>query len=362
MKKYLLIALAGMLFACASPEKKFEKGNYQSAFNGALKELTKGKRGKNKDILNRSFREILKQHNSQYALDMRSGQVRDWASAFNDRNNIIEDYIKAKRWLSDDFDRQIEIYEEEQIVLAQDITGYYEDMADNSMELFFSRGDKIAAQEAFAHYQNAIQFDDDNDTLVVKLNQALEAGTIHILFEADSWDFRYEYEIDRTFKDVERKSGGFLQVYFEENIPSVDCRIEIDFNSLDIDVGKSTEVKEFSKRIKDGTETVIDTSGKRTEVDKYITVTGSVVIVTEIKKYDWEARSRVNQMSEFCDFRTRSFNTAFIDEIEYYDLSGDQRAIPFEYKTTSQEKFIDEDNVVGDLIDDIYHQVIRVYF
>lgn len=362
MRSILFIFLVGVL-SCASPQKNLEKGNFQKAYSGALSELEKGQRGKNKDILNRAFNEMLESHLTEYELLLRANDLEDLELAYGKRDRVIVDYLKGKRWLSDDFDAQMQNIETEQLDLQDELAETFLGFGNEAMHIYNMNGDKMAAQDAFGFYNKAEQYNLNNEELHQLVNRALLVGTIHILFEADAWDFSYEWDVDRIFKNIERESEGFYQVYFEDIIPHVDCRVEIDFNNLNMSRNRENDIREFTERIQDGYETIIDTTGKTRKEPKYIDIKGAVKIIREIRSYTWEARVKSDRVNNYCDFRSRNFETSFTTESLTYELSGDRRAIPNEYKSQPQDKFKgDEDDIVEDMIEDIYEQVVRYYF
>lgn len=362
MRSVLLMLLIGFL-SCASPQKNLDKGNFRKAYNGALSELEKGKRGKNKDILNRAFNEMVKSHLTDYELLMRTNDLEKMEVAFNKREDVIINYLKGKRWLSDDFDTQLNSFETEQVDLQNELVLSFKSLGDEALDVFYATGDKLPAQDAFGFYNKALQFDNTNEELQLLSTKALQAGTVFILFEVDIWDFSHQWDIDRRFEDIEDESEGFYQIYYEQIIPQVDCRVEVDFNNLDVSNNRETEIREFTDRIQDGFETVIDTSGKTRKEPKYVDISGSVTIVKEIKNYTWQARVRTDRINNYCDFRSHNFETAFGTERVNFNLSGDTRAIPNEYKNQSQNNFRDdEDDIIDEMIDDMYNQIVRYYF
>jgi len=361
--KNLVLLLSVFILSCASPQKNFEKGNFGKAYKGALSELEDGKRGKNKSILNRSFNEMLKAHQTEYNLIMRDADIQDWEQAFNKRENLIVDYLKGERWLDDDFNVPMDKITDANNELSDNIGKEYELMGNDAMALYSTNGDKRIAQDAFRFYNKMAEYDPNNSMLNTYINQSLEAATVHILFDADVWDFRYQYDIDRKFKNLENQSDGFIQIYFEENIPHADCMVEIDFNDLDVRVRQESNVQEFTEQIQDGFETVTDTSGRVRKEPIYKDVSGSVTTTTEYKEHYWEVRVKTNSYTNFCDFRSKNFDSLITLERNTYRLSGDERAIPSRFKNQRDEEFRDdEDDVAEDLIDDLYNQIVRYYF
>ena len=98
-----------------SPQKHFEKGNFEKAFQGALKDLEKSSSDrKKKNILNKSFEQIVLQHQTDWQLAQHSNHIEDLEDVYDDRSQLVDNYLKAKRWLNVSFSSTLETIETEQ--------------------------------------------------------------------------------------------------------------------------------------------------------------------------------------------------------------------------------------------------------
>jgi len=351
--------------ACASPQKNFRKGNYEKAFSGTLKNLEKGGSDrKDKQILNKSFNELLKRYKNENSDLAQTNHIEDWEDSFVAADELIAKYNSASRFLDSDFDTPLESIILDNEELGSQIADNYFELANMSMGDFNASGDKLAAQDAFLmyekvkYYDRKLQYADINNLL----EGALEAGTIIVIVDADTWELSYGWDVDRRFDDVERiRAGNFYAVYFEENIDNSDCFLEVDFGSLNIRESEGSSTERFTERIVDGYETVTDSSGT-TRNPIYKNVSGTVTILRQEVLYEWDARVRTRSYTDYCDFRNNSFDSRITDRRERYQISGDERAIPDRYKTNGTDFNFSESEVVDDLIDDIYNQFIRYYF
>jgi len=264
MKKYFqLLALIVFIAACRSPQKSFDKGNYEKAYKAALKSIKKGKKSrKDKTILNKSFNELVKLKSDKAQTHLYSDMIEDWEVAYAEYGELLDLYYSGKVYLDSDFDRQMASIETATDSLGGDIAENYYELGKMSMEGYDDTYNKGYAQEAYAYYSKTLAYDNEYAEIDSLLDDAYNKGVILILVEADSpFDRSYSWEIDRRFSDIERESSGFNQIVYERMIEA-DCVLEIDFSSLDRDIRESRSVESFQERIEDGYETKVDTAGR----------------------------------------------------------------------------------------------------
>ncbi len=364
--KSLVYILAFPLFiiACASPQKSFNKGNYSKSFSSAFKELEKNKNTrKNKTILNQSFKELMYEHNQSRSKLLRSDLIEDWEEAYSNSIKIIDRYEKAKRYLNSKYDSisdQI-IYDND--LLEEGIAENYWYLALDEMTAFNENHNKFSAQDAHHYFSKSQQYNVQYETLDSLLHVSLNAGTIHILFETNAWDAKYNWKIDNKFRNIISKSRGFIKVHYENLASFADCRVNIDFNNLEVSESENTFSDSYSKEIQSGYETKIDSSDNTQSIPKYIEVTGEVVTSKVTRRYNWRINSIVRSQSPFCKLNNRSFNSEKSFSYESYQYTGDSRAIPDKYKNyVKDDTRQKEDRIIENLINDVYRKVSNAYF
>ena len=363
--KVLLLSLLTfvLVLSCASPQKSFDKGNYEKAYKQAVKNVAKGSnKRKDRTLLNKSFNEILKEKSDNIDRYASSNVIEDWEEAYKEYESLIDLYYDGKRYLDKEYVTLMGQKETEQQQLQNDIAQNYLELGHMKMDQYESNGNKRFAQEAHEYYTRTQYYDPYNDTIDALLVSSYESAIVNVYVEAESiWEMSYSWIIDRKFSELERESEGFYVVSFEKNQDIADCSLLIEFSSLDEDRSERRNTERFSREIEDGFETRQDTSGNTIQVPKYTTVTGEVTTITEIYEYEWRARVNSYGSEQYCDFRSRSFDAEEEIVYEYYEVSGDNRAIPDNYSNTSFSQR-DLDDIVEELLDELYSDIENYYF
>lgn len=368
MKNISFFAFLIFLISCASPQKHFNKGDYHKAYKEALKDLQKGSKDRKlKTLLNKSFNELLKANRTEVESLLTSNHIEDWEEAFYNNQNLIDQYEQADQYLDKSYDSTIELVENENKKLLDDMVLSYREFGDEQMEIFRENGNKLAAQDAYTMYSKVKSLDPlgskDLDPL---LDEAFEGGVIVVLVSANTWESRYDWDVDRIFKDIERESDGFYQVQYETNVPDADCIINVEFGRLDIDRRDRRRTESYSERVENGYRVEKDTTGRETRIPIYENVEAEVQIIEENYNFRWDVRSNVSQYSNYCDFSlsVRSFEAQDDISIENYEWRGDERAVPNRYRISRRNEISsrDEEDLIEDLIREVFSDIRRYYF
>lgn len=365
--KYIPIPLFLILMvflSCANPQRSYDKGKYEKAYKSALKNLNKGNRSrKDKTVLNNSFKKMLNQSNKDYKNFANSELIEDWERGYRTYDKILDLYDDGQAYLDDSLESEIVQIEVELNELQEAIATNYYRLGDESMESFSRQQNKLMAQDAFLFYEKSVEYGGDYDDLGEKMDQASEEGTIVVMVEAGvRWGFSNDWEIDRRFSDVERESERFLEVHYERNGIEVDCHYQVEFEDVQRNVRDSRDRERFTERIEDGYETRTDTSGNVTRIPIYATVEGYVDIIREEITYRIEARTNIQGNRDYCGKSYRNFQEDETVVNERYEISGDTRAIPDRYRNSRTNTSKREDNIIDDLIEEIYDEFVRFYF
>lgn len=364
MKNHFIFIILFVVASCASPSKNFEKGNYEKAYEGFLRDLEKGSNNrKDRNLLNRSFEEMLRQSQTQSELAYRKGQLKDLERLFKDTEDLIMDYTKGKPWLDIDFSNTMKGIIAQQDTLAMDLADAFEDLADENMRSYSQRGDKLLAQQAHFDYIKAAEYGGHSERLDQRIEESLIAATIHILFEADSWDLNLGWTIDNRFQQLEYQSGKFVQVYYEDLVDIVDCHVDIEFNRIDKRENERRTTDNFSKEIIEKYEEYTDSTGTVVKKPIYKTINASVECLIRTMSYNWDARAKINFLNNYCDYSARNFTSQYVLESKRYFIKGDERALPDNMKNLKDQEYAyNENKVVELLLDDIYKQVENHFF
>ena len=348
---------------CASPQKSFSKGDYEKAYNLSLKDIKKGNRNKKGiNLLNNSFNEILKEKSNTIDRYMASNIIDDWEEAYMEYTELIDSYYDGRQYLYKEYDDIMDKKEEDASDLKDDLAINFEELGDDRLDDYFATSNKIFAQEAHEYYKRTQfynpRFEDIDELLLISYENAV----VNVYVEAESiWDFSLNWEIDSQFSNLERRSSGYYQVSYERNQGLANCFLSIKFAGIDDARSERRNTERYSQEVEDGYETKQDTSGKTIQLPKYKTVTGEVTTIREIYNYRWQARVDADGPGAYCNFNSKSFYAEREVVVESYETSGDSRAIPGSFTNDNFDRR-DEEDVLEDLLDELYNEIESYYF
>ena len=352
-----------LVSSCSSPQKSFSKGNYEKAYKLALKDIKKGdKSRKGITLLNNSFNEILKEKSNTIDRYMASNIMEDWEEASTEYAKLIDIYYDGRQYLDEDYDDIMGKIEGDASDLKDDLAINFEELGDDRLDDYFATSNKVFAQEAHEFYKKTQyynpKFEDIDELLLISYENAI----VHVYVEAEStWDFSLNWEIDSQFSNLERRSSVYYQVSYERNQGLANCFLSIEFAGIDDTRSERRSTERYSQEIEDGYETRQDTSGNTIQIPKYITVTGEVTTIREIYSYRWRVRVEADGPRAYCDFNSKSFDVDREVVVESYETSGDSRAIPGSFTNDTFDRS-DEEDVLEDLLDELYNEIESYYF
>lgn len=365
MKKltiYFLLCI--FCLSCVSPQKRFEKGQYNKAFSAALNELEERKDvRKNRNILNRSFEAIVERNETEKARLFRSGLVEDRVRVYESNEALIELFFDGKTYLDEDWnDRMIQL-DQDNKSLRSDIADFYFQEGKAQLDQFNVSGDKFLAQEAYVDFELSDKYSINVSNLDSLMESAYLGGQIHILVETEAWDLQYRWKIDNAFRRLVTLNRPFLKLHYENMISIADCRIDLMFNDIEFNDTRDVLSQNFSKDIQDGYTTLTDSLGNSKQVPKYIKIEGVGKTHITNRTYNWRARSTIRRMTPYCGLNEGQFQADYTVSKQRYSYSGDARAVPDKYKDNRDRDFEkDKDRVVEKMIEEIYRDFVQFYF
>jgi hypothetical protein len=228
--------------------------------------------------------------------------------------------------------------------------------------IYFDKSrNKSDARNAYYHFELVRQYGAGYRDIDQLLFDSKNAAMVIYNVDADlDSDFSYQWDIDRRFDDLEGERG-FVKIIYDNNTVPSDCYIQLDFARLDLDETSSEAVNHYNKKIQDGYKTETDTSGNSIQIPIYKEVSGTVTIKSIKKIVSWRVDLEILNASQNCSFQEERFRASVEDKAEIFELSGDQRAIPEEFKNNTDDRLKDTDDMVEELIDELY-RIIRAYF
>lgn len=352
------------LTACLSPKKKFDAGNYEAAFKTALKNLQKDKKTApiNYDFLVKSLDKIYLADRKEIGYYETANDWKEWEKAYKINNDLLDKMEAASPFIGDKFAFNYQKSLEKEAELRDSLADKLMELGEENLNVSIETGNKYLAQDAFNYFRKAEKYGVPRLNLISLYQLCHDYGTLIYRVSANApFDLSYNWEIDRTFENVQSHQN-FVKVIYEQNASNIDCDIQLDFKSLNINERKREISQDFEESIISGYETVTDTSGFATRQEIRQTVRGTVTTKTITKKAQWRVYVHIKGYSDNCQLSERNWCVDTKSTIEKYDLSGDRRAIPQIYKRASFKKLTSDDDMAEELIDDIYRLFRQNYF
>jgi len=365
MQLRILFPFLVLLIACGSPQEAYEKQDYSKAYKLALAGLKKDKGDMEmRSILRRSLEQILETQRPESRRLAGTGNPGDWEQALGINYELQEQAREAHIYLPGAFEKDLDGLLREARGLRQRLYSTYYEQGRAQLAKADSTGLKQHAQQANSDFSKARQYAEAVPAGLDSLSKlAQRKGILYYHVETEApFNIFYDRVISRVFEDVEDYSGGFLTIVYETAISNADCALKISFSSLDIDIDEQRGDEDYNQEVILEYQTVTDSSGGKTKAPVYGTVEGNVIIITKTKTATWEADVNIEALSPNCSLSGESFQAEASSVIREIRLSGDERAVPEQYLNAPKEEFMDEEEMVEQLLEDLFDQIARRYF
>lgn len=355
---YLFISIPFLLLSCFSAKQKFEKGKYDQAFDLALKRLEKGKGDKSdKNILNRSFRELVDESQANANTLLETNNPDNWELAYAGYDAVNKRFDAGRKYLVSTQEPLNQTIKSEKQNLEKRIVDTLMQIGQYNLDYAIRDNKKWLAQYAYQQFRKTQSYRQipGIDTLI---QDCIDYGTYIYIVDADA-DFAssYRWEIDRQFDDLANENFEFIRIFYDQYVNNADCDIEIRFRRLDFDVKETVKTNQYTKKVLDGYKTVVDESGNETKEAIYKDVSAEVKDKELTKTASWECALDAKPASQNCRKRDKYFNRSYSSKIHRYEISGDARAVPDQYKNQTMQEFEDEGKMVAELINLLYRDV-----
>ena len=359
------LTLIIFLSSCVNPQKLLEKGDYDRAFTGALNRLKSSNSNQNevdKETLIKALEGIWQKDSTNIARLSDSSTEKDWDKAIDLNQKLRKKLDKAQPYTRA-FDSRYNDLIELENGFREEIFIFYKSRGLEDIEKFDLAGKKVIAQSAYNNFQKALEYGTDLETDSLS-NAMFNKGVVNYQVDVSTRLVFgiFDSEIDRIFDDIDSYSRGFRRIFFERPMDDVDCVMEIVLHDLDFDLDESSSTDKYERRVEDGYETKVDTSGQEIQIPKYINVSGSITTTTFRKKGSFRVEVNIRSKSDNCNLTGADFWTELEDVITEEIREGDERALPNDSSSIFTEELRDDDEMAEEMAINLYNQVVDYYF
>jgi len=337
----LLIIVATLCFAaCSSPQKAFDKNNYQKALRLSVERIQKGKADETDyDIASKSSKELVDEVMIESDTRVKSDKVGDWISAQSKYHSALENIGKANQDTDGLLTANYDILCEAKKDLDFKIIDHFYVLANDQLDEAMNTGDKKSARNAYGNLEKCVKHGGENEfyDLPDLKAEAIERGTVYFVSSgySPSESFWFKYWNEQTDRDL-------------------DCTLNYDIGHVYFNETSSTTQRNDTKDIQVRTETYTDTSGvvHNTPIYETVSATISTTVVT-VTASNSMYRHVVDESGQCpLGYRSLSFNES--DKYEEIKVSGDQRALHHIVTEKSGEPAFLKFNLENTLMNNIY--------
>lgn len=362
--KILFTCFLGLLLSCATPQKSFEKGNYKKAYATSLKKVKNRKaNSSDKRILLESLRRIVEENMAFINANEHSDSPRDLKETLKMINSTQSKINEVKQYTKIEFDESLLELDDKEAEITDVLYNHFFNGGLYLLKEAKNGGQKVSAQEAYARFVEAEEYRPSNELDSLK-KVAVETGLMKYQVNADApFAMTFDWEIDRVFGEIERESHLFLEVNYDRFGSDADCQIEVEFRNLEIfETRNITNQMEFQEEVILRYETVTDTSGTR-EIPVRGTVYATLRVTEFTKSVITDVDIDIDSNSSDCNLRGNSFSRRFDAVVQENEITGDERAVPSQYRRYESREDLPRDNeLVEELIREVYGEFLNLYF
>lgn len=323
----LLFTLSG----CKSVDKLYESGDYEqviSKLDGKAKRNSLDRR--ERTLLVRASNKYFETETQKAIASSNSSNFKDWKNAKQKLKRLKKDankiyaypQIRESELETDDIDKLI-------VVVDQKLFDYTIDLYHAEIADYHKTGDREYTMRAHRLVNDLDKYGADDFLMDSLYDEAVYLGHrfIAVDFDSDvfnSWEFRNEFEREIDFRNDE------FHTFTERVGEETDYEIVIGAEIYDKDEDRNNSYQDYSDRVVDYYETVIDTStNSQTEKPVYKQVNATVKTVEYVWTVEGRMEYTVYDLRHNKRFDSGSYRTRVEDRQLFHFLEdGDEEAVP----------------------------------
>jgi len=359
--KTIFVLILILTIGCSSPQESLKKKKYDQSFKTSLKQLEKGKSiEKNKNILSQSLDGILAEKKIEKENLLNTNHIENFEKIIVINHELQQKINKGIPFLENHFDNQLSNLRTESTELSERIANIYFDSGKTNLENALANNDKYLSRNAYFYFSKAQNYGFGKESVDTMLQKSLNHSMLNYQVAMTPPFGITSFKVPSIFDELDFMQIPFTNTFYNRTLSpnKVDCNFHLDLSLIDFYYTTNTNNFEFQNEVIVGSEIVIDDDGNEMTVNTTAIVTGIVTEISNTKSAQWTIGIDVLPMSNNC----RLPSTSFIEELNFviisYELSGDERAIPDQYKVQNPVVQLSDDEMVDAMIDVIYEKII----
>lgn len=358
-----------LLPACQTIEDLYQAGEYDKAFKASQRRLEQNPdEEKTLFFLEQSLEALITADWEEFTALSTQPEPNKWEGALNAVARM-DDYVEqARLYLPNAYEEEQTQWWAAALTLEEQLYYHYLELGRSQLAESLAEKNAAIGQRAYYNFGRAKHYQRDHFDEVERLQdylaRAKQAGIIYYEVAIDDgYNIGLGVNVKQAFSNLNIKGGLFLDIKQVFIANGGDCAIDIDFGEFETSIREDNSRQDFQERIIVDHQVQTDTSGNQYEVPVYAEVEGRVETVTSTTVGSWEVKVDVSRRTGNCNIFSNRYHQEAKSTIEFYRLSGDERAIPDQYKNTvfKKEHTSDED-LAEEVLDNLVQLIYRDYF
>jgi hypothetical protein len=358
---FILISI--LLFtACKSAKDLLEKKDYIGAYESAYASLKKGKdMSENRSVMRSALAALQREYDmkmGQYS----QGNLQKKMEVADAGIDLLDKYDRASNYV-DVKDEVINELRNESETIRKAVGGLLIDQSKSELATLKSSGNKSLARPIIAKLNKVENYLGLSNDLTKLKDEVYQYGTFIVLYTARYFGSNFNsYMLENTFRSLEYQSADRLDLFFYNRLPNsnmqADCEVSIMLDRPDTRRYNDNRQQNFTQRVEDGFTITKDSKGNDVRTPRYVNVSATVNINSEVTEMSMRASTEVRGQSSQCrSLNSRYYTGSSRATREQYSYSGDSRAVPSRYRSTyggdnkSEQQM--EEEVLRQIVNDI---------
>lgn len=355
---FLLFCLFILLSACTASEKTV--GNsVEKTYDTALSKLKSGNTSQKQiTALSTALGEMIQSQMPLKDSLLQTNQLADKEKAFEMNQYLLFKIFPALPYVDKTYQTTFEKLKTEEQTLQTEFQSFYLEQGKSNLAEALAKGDKEKSKLAYEAFGKAIKYGIEASEVKELQQKSLDFSTIiyHVTIEAPM-DRQYQILLEDKFRDVENINRKFKKIYFKrENLENVDCTLKIVLDPLHSHVEDRSNSRNFERSVQTGSTSTTDANGNSKESPVFEKVSATLTENTKAKIFRWNTVINIQSNSPNCTLTSSQFQESFENLSTRISISGDERAIPENYRMPEEQMMTDQE-AVEQLIEQIYDRI-----
>ncbi len=360
----LAILVSILLAGCAGSDKLMDKGNYDAAFNKAVRKIhKKNKGGKYRAMAIEAFEKANKRDILLLQKTIKANDPKSWVNAYNLLCDLERRQKKVMaKYLHESIDLKNEniwlesIYELKNQAATESAKYYYNE----ALPLLEDgrHGNKEQARKAYNLFQKAERYKRNYEDLYELKRESEKLGTVNVLISVGNDSYNYILNIEDDVLDavIDGIDNQNWVCHYTYDDRSIDFNYELLANIREARITRTSSEERSRKFTKSVKKKVVDTAGNVTY--KYKNVYATVWETERVKRVEFEVDLILYEMDT-----GRRVNTECVRSIKsfsdkcYTSYTGDRRALPKDFTIRKADRFPSRNEMIRKGLYDLKHKI-----